>query len=199
MKFTTLLPAALIAFAAIAPVRAASDPAVMLRSAVDEVMAIAYDTTSGEPLAERVRPALEKYFSFEGITRRAIGPGWRQFTPEQRARATDLFARLVIRTYSNRFEPGDRPGITYARPVTPDAARPALRELPTTIDYAGKRYAVTYRVEQSGDAWLIYDINIEGVSMIANWRSQLDPIYQRGGAAAVIDTLEKNLSVESGK
>lgn len=179
---------------------AAVDEVTLLRTAVDEVLAIAYDTKAADvPLAERVRPALEKYFSFESITRRAIGPGWRQFTPEQRARTTHLFTDLVIRTYANRFEAGVRPGITYSKPVVLDPARPTLRELPTTIDYAGKNYSVSYRMEQVGGSWLIYDVNIEGVSMIANWRSQLAPVFQKGGAAAVIAALEKNLSQEPAK
>lgn len=178
----------------------AMDEVTMLRTAVDEVLAIAYGAeTATAPLAERVRPTLEKYFNFESVTRRAVGPGWRQFTPEQRTRTTHLFTDLVIRTYANRFEAGARPGITYAKPVVLDPARPTLRELPTTIDYAGKKYTVSYRMEQVGGGWLIYDVNIEGVSMIANWRSQLDPIFQRGGAVAVIEALEKNLSQQPAK
>lgn len=176
------------------------EPAVMLRAAVDDVLAIAYDgKTATTPLAVRVRPTLEKYFNFESITRRAVGPGWRSFSAEQKARTTTLFTDLVIRTYANRFEVGERPGITYSKAIIPDAAKATLRELPTTIDYAGKKYSVTYRVEQAGDSWRIYDVIIEGVSMISNWRSQLDPIFQHGGAAAVIASLEKNLSLEPAK
>jgi phospholipid transport system substrate-binding protein len=178
----------------------AVEPEVMLKTSVDEFLAIAYDgQTATTPLSQRVRPLLEKNFNLEAITRRAIGPGWRQFTPEQQARTTSLFTDVVIRTYADRFEIGDRPGITYAKSVTPDPKRPALRELPTTIDYAGKKYAVLYRVEQAGDSWRIYDVIIEGVSMIANWRAQLDPIYQKSGAAGVIAALEKNLSQTSAK
>ena len=192
-----------VPFACVALVSAASLPAAepaveaheMLKSAVDEVLAIAYDGEATTiPLAQRVRPSLEKHFNFQTITRRAIGPGWRQFTPEQQARTTSLFSDLVIRTYADRFEAGTRPGITYSKAVIPDAAKPTLRELPTTIDYAGKKYSVVYRVEQTGDNWFVYDVIIEGVSMIANWRSQLDPIFQKGGAAAVIASLEKNLA-----
>lgn len=170
-------------------------PAEMLKASVDEVLAIAYDQANATtPLAQRVRPLLEKNFNFEAVTRRAIGPGWRQFTPEQKTRTVSLFTEVVIRTYADKFEVGDRPGITYAKPVIPDAKRPELRELPTTIDYAGKKYSVLYRVEQAGDSWRIYDVIIEGVSMVANWRAQLDPIYQRSGADGVIAALEKNLS-----
>ena len=173
----------------------AVEPEVMLKTSVDEVLAIAYDgQTATTPLSQRVRPLLEKNFNFEAITRRAIGPGWRQFTPEQQARTVALFTDVVIRSYADRFEIGERPGITYAKSVAPDPKRPALRELPTTIDYAGKKYSVLYRLEQAGDSWRIYDVIIEGVSMIANWRAQLDPIYQKSGAAGVIAALEKNLS-----
>jgi phospholipid transport system substrate-binding protein len=174
----------------------AVDEVAAVRTGVDEVMGVAYDTQSTTPLAERARPVLQKYFNFEGITRRAVGPGWRQFTSEQKTRTVSLFSELVIRTYANRFEPGDRPGMSYGKSVMPDPARPTIREVPTTIEYAGKKYAVSYRLEQANGKWLVYDVNIEGVSMIANWRSQLDPIFQRGGAAAVIESLEKNLSQE---
>lgn len=187
---------AMMSVAALHAQTPAIDEVTMLRTGIDEVMGIAYDTQTTIPLSERARPVLQKYFNFESITRRAIGPGWRQFTPEQRTRTTSLFSELVIRTYANRFEPGDRPSITYGKPVILDPSRPTLRELPTTIDYEGKKYAVAYRVEQMGGKWLVYDVNIEGVSMIANWRSQLDPIFQRGGPTAVIESLEKNLSQE---
>ena len=198
MNLRPFIPFACVALVCAVSLRAA-EPAVeaheMLKTAVDEVLAIAYDGKASEvPLAQRVRPSLEKHFNFLSITRRAIGPGWRQFTPEQQARTTSLFTDLVIRTYADRFEAGTRPGITYAKAITPDAAKPMLRELPTTIDYAGKKYSVVYRVEQAGDNWRVYDVIIEGVSMIANWRSQLDPIFQKGGAPSVIASLEKNLA-----
>jgi hypothetical protein len=66
---------ALSAFAA-APV----DPVGQLRSEVDQVLGIAYSGQSSETVADRVRPLLEKDFTFEVVTRQAIGPGWRQFS-----------------------------------------------------------------------------------------------------------------------
>lgn len=183
------------AFAVVA--KAEPEPQQVLRGAVDEVLGIAYDgKSSAQPLSERVRPVLEKYFNFESITRRAVGPGWRQFKPEQQQRATALFTELVIRTYADRFEAGDRPGITYAAPVE---LAPGRRELPTTIDYAGKKYAVAYRMELVGGNWRIYDVIIEGVSMIANYRAQFDALSQKGGADAVIHSLEENLKQVAAK
>jgi phospholipid transport system substrate-binding protein len=172
-----------------------ADPAQMLRAAVDEVIAIAYPATPAPAevsLAVRVRPTLEKYFSFDRLTSSAVGPAWKDFTPEQQKRAITLFTEIIIRSYAQKFEPGDRPKIAYGKPVEIDAAR---RELPSTITYAGKNYSVSYRVRSLPEGWRIYDVNIEGVSMVANYRAQFDPIAQKkDGAAALIAALEKNIA-----
>jgi phospholipid transport system substrate-binding protein len=65
-------------------------------------------------------------------------------------------------------------------------------DVPTTVVYQGNRYTVTYRMEQPG--WLITDVVIEGVSMIANYRTQLDSVFKKGGADAVIKSLEQSVS-----
>ena len=175
-----------------APATAASDPQAMLRASVDEVLGLAYDSpATTPPLAARLRPVLEKSFSFDLLTRSAVGPGWNQIKPDDQKRLTSLFTEVVIRTYSDKFEPGERPKVTYAKPVELAADR---RELPTTITYAGKTYAVSYRVRQLPEGWRIYDVNIEGVSMVANYRAQFDPLFQKGGGAAIIAALEKNIA-----
>jgi phospholipid transport system substrate-binding protein len=190
-------PAAFAAAPAPAAADAAksADPSAMLRAAVDEVIAIAYPATPAAadiPLAVRVRPTLEKYFSFDRLTSSAVGPAWKDFTPAQQQRAITLFTEIIIRSYAQKFEPGDRPKVTYGKPVEIDAAR---RELPSTITYAGKNYAVAYRVRSLPEGWRIYDVNIEGVSMVANYRAQFDPIAQKkDGAAALIAALEKNIA-----
>ena len=179
------------------PAVAATDPQAMLRTAIDDVLAIAYpekpaaDQPAPASLVTRLRPLLEKSFSFDLLTRSAVGPGWSQIKPEDQKRLTSLFTDVVIRTYADKFEPGDRPKISYGKPVEIDANR---RDLPTTITYAGKTYAVTYTVRQLPEGWRIYNVNIEGVSMVANYRAQFDPLFQKGGGAAIIAALEKNLA-----
>jgi phospholipid transport system substrate-binding protein len=183
--------ASLTAFAAVAATPT-TDPLQVLRGAVDEVLGIVYSgKAQTQPFSVLVRPVLEKNFSFDLITRRAVGPGWRQFTPEQQTKTTALFTELVIHTYADRFEAGAQPGITYANPVE---LAPNKRELPTTIDYAGKKYSVSYRMEWVASQWQVCDVIIEGVSMISNYRAQFDPMFQRGGAAEIIRSLEEKLT-----
>ena len=163
---------------------------VRLRSAIDEVLAVSDRVSSRSALATTVRPVLQKHISFETMTRRAVGVGWRQFNAAQQKKATDLFTTLVIRTYSNKFTPGERPAINYKTATTPAAGRV---DVPTTLVYKGSQYAVTYRMEQIS-GWRIADVVIEGVSLIANYRSQLDATFKQGGAEAVIRSLEQSVS-----
>ncbi len=160
-----------------------------LKQAVNEVLAVADRSTRGT-LAESLRPVLQKHVSFATMTKRAVGPGWRGFTPAQQLQATQLFTTLIIRTYSNKFTPGEHPVIAYQNPVSPAASRV---DVPTSMVYQGSRYSVTYRMEQVG-GWKIADVVIEGVSLIANYRSQLDAQFKKGGATAVISSLTQSVS-----
>ena len=168
----------------------ANEAEQFLKRAVDEVLAASDRAASSSALAEKVRPILQRYISFETMARRAVGPGWRQFTPDQQRKATQLFTTLVIRTYSSKFTPGERPVMSYQAAVTPAAGRV---DVPTKLVYQGSRYSVTYRLEQEG-SWKITDVVIEGVSLIANYRTQLDAKFKSGGAPAVISSLEQSVS-----
>jgi len=160
-----------------------------LREAVDQVLSIAVRASTTTQLASQLEPVLPKYISFGAMTRRSVGPGWRQFTPAQRSQATELFTKLVIRTYSSKFTPGERPEVTYQKATEPGAGRV---EVPTGLLYKGERYQVIYRLE-SREGWRITDIVAEGVSIVANYRTQFDAHFKKGGAEAVINSLVSSL------
>jgi phospholipid transport system substrate-binding protein len=168
------------------------DPVGQLHSDVDQVLALAYSGQSSEALAERARPLLEKDFSFDLVTRQAIGPGWRQFTAADQQKVTDLFSRLVIRIYAARVVGTQRPTISYGKTVT---LSPDRCEIPSRVATPnGEPFAVVYRLINLSGTWRIYDVLIEGVSFVSNYRAQFDDLVRRGGAAAVIKTLEAKLA-----
>ncbi len=164
-----------------------------LHSAVSDVLAIATASPDRAALQASLRPVLKKYLSFEAMTRRAVGPGWRQFTPAQQEEAVRLFTTLIIRTYSDKFTPGEHPEIVFKAATSP---APGRVEVPTTILYQGGRYSVTYRLEEA-ESWRITDVVIEGVSLVANYRTQFDAEFKKGGAGAVVGALSQ--SVENPK
>ena len=169
------------------------DPATTLRNSVDEILSIAYSGRENETLPARVRPALEKCFALDLVTRQAMGPGWRQFSAAEQKRVTELFSELVIRTYSARVVGTQRPKISYGTPVTLAADR---CEIPTRVtgSSSNEPIGVVYRIIRLPSGWRIYDVLIEGVSFVSNYRAQFEELIQKGGAPLVIRTLEAKLA-----
>ncbi len=161
-----------------------------LQSAVNEVLRVADRAPSNSALTESLQPVLLKYMSFEAMTRRAIGPGWRQFTPDQQQKATQLFTTLVIRKYSSKFTLGEHPVVKFK---TASSLAPGRVEVPTTLLYLGSQYNVTYRLEEA-EGWRITDVVVEGVSFVANYRAQFDAQFKKGGSNAVIGALSESVA-----
>lgn len=181
----------LVLASALAVVTRASneDAETTLRAAVDQVLTVAQKAKSGSSMADQITPVLLRYVCFESMTRRAVGPGWRQFTPDQKAEATKLFTKLIIRSYSEKFTPGEQPDTKYLKSSSPGAGKV---EIPTITVYKGSRYNVTYRMEDRGK-WMVTDILAEGVSLVANYRAQFDALVKKGGAVAVIASLKQSV------
>ena len=85
----------------------ASNPEIFLRQGLDEILRVATAQKTADPviLSKALRPTLEKFFNFEGLTKRAIGLGWRELSPEQQKKAVTLFSEIVIRSYTGKFDP----------------------------------------------------------------------------------------------
>lgn len=163
-----------------------------LKSWVDEVVAVADRASDTKTLRKNITPILERSINFEFMTRRAVGPGWRQLTPDQQKEVIKLFSTLITRTYTAKFTPGEHPVILFKTPTSP---APGRVEVPTSIVYKGSRYEVVYRQEESA-AWRITDVVIEGVSMVANYRTQFDSELKQGGAASLISSLNHSVNTQ---
>ncbi|MEO0055672.1 MAG: hypothetical protein RLZZ50_1619, partial [Verrucomicrobiota bacterium] len=125
-----LLP---VAFACLAPAitraDAASDAKAALSLGIDEVASALRERPAASDLVNLLDTLVDKHFAFATTTRLAVGPAWRDFTPEQQNRAIYLFSRIVIRTYVDRIDGDTGPRVNYGQPVELRAGRV---EVPTT-------------------------------------------------------------------
>jgi len=141
---------------------------------------------------QRVMP----HVNFQRMTSSAVGPGWRQATPEQQKRLQDEFKTLLVRTYAGAVSQINNQTITV-KPLraAPDDVDVIVR---TEVNGRGDTIQLDYRVEKSADApsgWRIYNLNVMGVWLVENYRSQFAQEINAKGVDGLIASLaERNRS-----
>jgi len=133
-----------------------------------------------------VRKLATEAFDVQETARRALGPHWQQRTPAEREEFVGLFADLLERTYIAKIDlyGGERLKFNDEK-IDGDTA--AVRGKVTTKQ--GTDVPVEARMHKKGDRWLIYDVNIEGISLISNYRAQFDRIIRTSSYADLVKRL----------
>lgn len=132
------------------------------------------------------------YVNFERTTRLAAGRNWRQATPEQQAALSQAFRGTLIRTYSGALTKVDQGTSVRLLPFRgdPDADDVVVRS--QIIPQANAQpVGVDYRLEKTPKGWLIYDLNVEGIWLIENYRNQFAQEINRSGIDGLIKALKK--------
>lgn len=141
-------------------------------------------------LDEKVMP----YLNFQRMTASAVGPGWRQATPQQRARLQAEFKTLLVRTYAGAMSQAKN--LTFE--VRPMRSSPEDKEVivRTLIKGRGDPVQLDYRLEKTpgeGAGWKIYNLNVLGVWLVDTYRSQFAQEINARGIDGLITTLtERN-------
>ncbi|HUO65067.1 MAG TPA: ABC transporter substrate-binding protein [Terriglobales bacterium] len=169
-----------LAVTAVAP-GATTGPTEQLKTAIDQVLKI-LDDPALKPearLPERrkaIRRIADEIFDFEEMAQRALGQHWRPLTAEQRKEFIPLFADLLDRAYISTIERYSGEPIQYtAERVEGDLAMVSTK----IIAQQATEIPVVYRMLRHGDRWLVYDVSVEGVSLVANYRTQFNNVIRR--------------------
>jgi len=137
---------------------------------------------------EKILPLVD----FEEATRLAVGRGWAQANAEQKKRLVTEFRNMLVRTYSNAISAYQ--GQTMK--VLPSRAKPADAEATVRNQFirpGGKPVLIDYSMRKTGEGWKIYDIVVEGVSLVLTYRSEFDAIVKQDGVDGLIRRLtQKN-------
>jgi len=122
-----------------------------------------------------VRRIAEDIFDFTETAKRSLGRHWQSRTPAERKEFVDLFANLLERSYLSKIELYSGERIAYlGDTIEGDQATVRTR----IMTKHGTEIPVDYKMYKQGDRWLVYDVIIEGVSLIANYRTQFNKIIQ---------------------
>jgi phospholipid transport system substrate-binding protein len=158
-----------------------------LISSVDAVLDALFDdeaaTLSNAGKRKRVRAVVDERLDFSFIVRRAFGRNWQRLDSEQQEEVVNLVTETLITTYVESFAGSQRPVISYGRLVEVSSNR---IEVPSTVEANGRQVRLLYRMGNMQSGWEVFDVVAEGVSMVANYRQQLDNHFRRGNAESLL-------------
>jgi phospholipid transport system substrate-binding protein len=144
---------------------------------------------------EKVLPHVD----FEEAARLAVGRAWAQATPEQRKQLVLEFRSMLVRTYSNAIEAYE--GQTMK--VMPVRMKPGDTDVTVRNRFmraGGKPLPIDYHMRKTEKGWKVYDIVVEGVSLVLTYRSEFDAVTKQEGVDGLIKRLhEKNTPAKVGR
>lgn len=193
--------AALAIAAALAFVPAAADkeqgPQELVRETTERVLAeldAQQERLQSDPgfVFELVDEIVLPHFDFVRMARLVLGRHWRDATPEQREHFVGEFRQLLVRTYATALRDYTGQEVRF-RPFRPDASDPDEATVRTEISPGGGApdIPIHYSLRRDGDGqWKVYDIAIEGISLVTNYRGSYARTIQSQGLDALIEELE---------
>jgi phospholipid transport system substrate-binding protein len=176
-----------LAVGAPAPARAGA-PADQLKASVDQIVRVLEDPGLRVQARARdrraaIRKEAEVVFDFTETAKRALGRHWQGLSEKDRQEFTRLFTDLIERAYISKIERYSGERITYAGESV-DAGLATVRT--RFVTKQGTEVPVDYRMHERGDRWLVYDVSVEGVSLVNNYRTQFDKIIQSSSYAELV-------------
>ncbi len=181
---------------ALAPALAAAQeaPDALVKRVTDEVLTIIKtdkDLQAGNPtkIAQLAEAKVLPHFDFARMTRLAVGRNWQQASEAQRKGLVDEFRTLLVRTYSNSLT-AYRNQTIEVKPTKLGAADKDATVRTQVIQQGGPPIPIDYSMEKADSGWKVYDVVIDGVSLVTTYRSSFNDQIQKGGVDGLIKTLQ---------
>lgn len=173
---------------------AAESPMATLQVKVDQILDVLKQPAYKDPIKRvPLRAQIEKYvheiFDFGEFSARTVGRNWPTFSEAQKQRFDTAFANLLLITYLDKVQGYNGEKIAYTKEVM--SSKGDRAEIQTVVTLSdGKAVPVAYRMMLKNGHWVVYDVLIENVSLIKNYRSQFQDVLSRGTPEQLIDKVE---------
>lgn len=196
LKFKMLLAG--VAIAVLVAVLPDSDAAIpgpqeQVKGSIDAIIALLKDEKLKQPemqkeRRDRIFAEVDIRFDFHQMSERSLARHWKGLSSDEQKRFTDMFAKLVVCRYISRIEGYTDEAVDYQKElVQGNKAR-----VYTAILKNGS-IPITYSMQLTGDKWLVYDVMVEGVSLVANYRSEFDAILNKENFSSLLGKVKAKL------
>ena len=171
-------------------------PAAKLKFVVESAIDAFYSTEYGllpiEDKHKKVSDVIESNYDMTILIRRAVGRNWSLMNSAQQEKIVALIKVLVLRTYADGLTGTVRPSVDFLDAVEVSDKR---IEVPSIMKLDNQKFYVLYRLGLTRTGWQIYDIVVEGISIVSNYRQQFADHFRRGTTEELIKKLE-NMVIE---
>lgn len=179
----------------------AGEPQDKIRQTIHEVIDILSDESlkAQERTQERraiMRQAVTRFFGFAEMAKRAMGQHWRKLTPTQQKEFVPLFSDLLERSYVGKIEGANatKDSVRFVKEsVDKDGYATVTTEI---INPREQNFDVEYRLIKRDQEWQVYDVIIEGVSLVNNYRTQFNKIIRQGSYESLVKQMKVKLEQE---
>jgi len=171
-------------------------PTEKIRETTEKILSIVTDPDlkGAEKEGERrrlIREAVDERFDWKEMSQRALARHWRKLNDVQKQEFITLFGELLERTYLNRVEDYSGEQVTYMNEVI--EGEYALVEV-KILTTKGTEIPVNYKLREKGGDWRVYDIAIEGVSLVNNYRVQFNDIITKSSYEELVKKLQEKVA-----
>ncbi len=189
-RFITVVLTLLIGLALVLPVSAASTPKEDIRKTVDQALAVLRDPQiKGEVRRQKISPLVRARFDFTIMSQYALGKNWRSATPQEQQEFIRLFSDLLEETYIGRVDAYSNETVIYGDEKI-DGER---AEVKTHVHSGNVDIPIDYRLTRKDGEWFVYDVLIEDVSLIKNYRSSYGEIIRKEGFTKLLERMAEKI------
>lgn len=190
-KLAAVLGAVMLMAGAAGTAFAQTVPDALVKSMVDEVLAVIKSNKDRRVLGEVVDKKILPNFDFQAMTRLAMGRSWREASPAQQQALESAFRALLVTTYTTALSQST--GSDQSVDVRPTAVKPADDDVTVRTmvkDSSRKPFAVDYRLAKGANGWKVYDVAVENLSLVTNYRGSFQTEITKSGIDGLIKSLE---------
>lgn len=165
-----------------------------LKVSMDNLIAVLQDETLKAPekkneRREKIFRILEERFDFEAMGQRALGANWKTLSDPQRQEFVTAFSKLLKNSYVLKIERYTNEKINFKD----ERPKGKYYYIYTDIISGEKTIPINYSLYEKGDQWLVYDVVIEGVSLVKNYRTQFDEVLRKDKFPGLMEKLNQQL------
>jgi phospholipid transport system substrate-binding protein len=175
----------------------AASPAEEVRASIDRVLATLKDPRlqkNPEKRRQQIKEIIRERFDFGEMARRSLGPEWQRRTPEERKEFVKLFIDLLERAYISAIE-----DVEAVRDLREKVDGNYAEVKTRVVDKKGVEFSVDYRLHNVNGKWKVYDVLVENVSLVNNYRDQFNRILTRYSYEELIRRMKAKQFEDAGR